>query len=211
MDAKRSPFFYRVISGFEAETGCPVVINTSFNVRGEPVVCSPEDAWRCFMRSGIDSLVVEDCVLKKEDQEEREVVMRKGEGEGLSEWEEKWFGWLLGLFSLGFGALLFWKFSWRGAAIGVWAVGGMGALMFQAVPSWRRKIYQFWMRLVYPIGWMVSHVMMTLIYFLVFTPVAFIMKVVGYDPLKRKWEREEESYLIKREEARKPSDYLRQF
>ena len=49
-------------------TGCPVNVNTSFNVRGEPIVCTPEDAYRCFMRTEMDVLVLEDCVLDKADQ-----------------------------------------------------------------------------------------------------------------------------------------------
>ena len=49
-------------------TGCPVIVNTSFNVRGEPIVCTPEDAYRCFMRTEMDVLVLEDCVLDKADQ-----------------------------------------------------------------------------------------------------------------------------------------------
>jgi carbamoyltransferase len=62
------PDYYDVIREFERLTGCAVVVNTSFNVRGEPIVCTPEDAYRCFMRSEIDLLVLEDCVLEKENQ-----------------------------------------------------------------------------------------------------------------------------------------------
>ena len=57
-----------VIAAFERLTGCAVVVNTSFNVRGEPIVCSPEDAYRCFMRTEMDVLVMEDCMLFKEEQ-----------------------------------------------------------------------------------------------------------------------------------------------
>ena len=66
--AKTNPRFHALITKFEALTGCPVVVNTSFNVRGEPIVCTPEDAFRCFMGTGMDMLVVENCVLKKEEQ-----------------------------------------------------------------------------------------------------------------------------------------------
>ena len=58
------------IDAFEDETGCPVIINTSFNVRGEPIVCTPEDAYRCFMRTEMDYLVMENVLLHKEDQPE---------------------------------------------------------------------------------------------------------------------------------------------
>ncbi|HYA17762.1 MAG TPA: carbamoyltransferase C-terminal domain-containing protein, partial [Bryobacteraceae bacterium] len=56
------------LKAFYSMTGCPVVINTSFNVRGEPIVCSPEDAYRCFMRTGIDILVMEEFILRRDQQ-----------------------------------------------------------------------------------------------------------------------------------------------
>lgn len=63
-----NPRYHALISAFKEKTGCPVVVNTSFNVRGEPIVCTPEDAFRCFMGSGIEVLVVGNCYLAKEDQ-----------------------------------------------------------------------------------------------------------------------------------------------
>jgi len=65
---ERNGFYYEVIRAFYELTGCPVVINTSFNIRGEPIVCSPEDAYRCFMFTDMDILVVENHLLKKESQ-----------------------------------------------------------------------------------------------------------------------------------------------
>jgi carbamoyltransferase len=63
-----SPDYYRVIRAFEKQTGCAVIVNTSFNVRGEPIVCTPQDAYRCFMRTEMDLLVLEDCLLQKSGQ-----------------------------------------------------------------------------------------------------------------------------------------------
>jgi len=63
-----NPRYYRLLTTFEEKTGCAVLVNTSFNVRGEPIVCTPEDAYRCFMRTEMDLLVLENCVLRKEDQ-----------------------------------------------------------------------------------------------------------------------------------------------
>jgi carbamoyltransferase len=65
VEREQSPKFHAIIEQFEALTGCPVVINTSFNVRGEPIVCTPEDAYRCFMRTEIDHLVLGSFVLSK--------------------------------------------------------------------------------------------------------------------------------------------------
>lgn len=64
-----NPRYHALISRFKALTGCPVVVNTSFNVRGEPIVCTPEDAFRCFMGSEIEVLAVGNCYLRKEDQD----------------------------------------------------------------------------------------------------------------------------------------------
>ena len=61
--------YYALISRFKALTGCPVIVNTSFNVRGEPIVCTPQDAFRCFMGTEIEMLVVGNCVMRKEDQD----------------------------------------------------------------------------------------------------------------------------------------------
>jgi len=65
-----NPRFHALLERFHRKTGCPVVINTSFNIRGEPIVCTPEDAFRCFMGTGLDMLVVENCVLYKDAQDE---------------------------------------------------------------------------------------------------------------------------------------------
>ena len=63
-----NPLYYDIIAAFDRRTGCPVIVNTSFNVRGEPIVCTPDDAYRCFMRTNIDVLVLENFVLEKADQ-----------------------------------------------------------------------------------------------------------------------------------------------
>ncbi len=63
-----NPRYYRLLRAFEAQTGCAVLVNTSFNVRGEPIVSTPEDAYRCFMRTEMDVLVLENCVLYKTQQ-----------------------------------------------------------------------------------------------------------------------------------------------
>jgi len=66
--AQTNPRFHRLLMAFKAQTGCPLLVNTSFNVRGEPIVCTPEDAFRCFMGNELDLLVIGNCVLRKSDQ-----------------------------------------------------------------------------------------------------------------------------------------------
>ena len=64
-----NPRYHALLSAFKARTGCPVLVNTSFNVRGEPICCTPDDAFRCFMGSEIDLLVVGNFFLRKENQD----------------------------------------------------------------------------------------------------------------------------------------------
>jgi carbamoyltransferase len=68
VDRDGNPEFHAILNAFDELTGCPVMINTSFNVRGEPIVCTPEDAYRCFMRTEMEHLVLGGHLLSKDDQ-----------------------------------------------------------------------------------------------------------------------------------------------
>ena len=70
VNSDENPLYYNTIKKFYEKTGCPVIINTSFNVRGEPIVCTPEDAFKCFMRTNMDYLILGNYLLKKEEQAE---------------------------------------------------------------------------------------------------------------------------------------------
>jgi carbamoyltransferase len=67
-----NPLYYDIMAAFHRRTGCPIIVNTSFNVRGEPIVCTPEDAYRCFMRTNMDVLVIENFILERTAQPKRE-------------------------------------------------------------------------------------------------------------------------------------------
>jgi carbamoyltransferase len=66
LDPQRHGRFYRLLKAFEQLTACPVLANTSFNIRGEPIVCTPQDAFRCFLTTDMDVLVMEDFIIHKE-------------------------------------------------------------------------------------------------------------------------------------------------
>jgi carbamoyltransferase len=70
VNAKTNPLFYGLLKAFEKKTGCPVLVNTSFNVRGEPIVNTPQEAHACFLRTYMDALVLGSFLLLKEDQPE---------------------------------------------------------------------------------------------------------------------------------------------
>jgi carbamoyltransferase len=74
VDAERNPAYHALLTAFHARTGCPVLVNTSFNVRGEPIVCTPADAYRCFMRTQMDHLVLGSFLLAKGAQTRRELA-----------------------------------------------------------------------------------------------------------------------------------------
>ena len=77
VDEERHGRYWRLMKEFKRQTGCGVIINTSFNIRGEPIVCTPEDAYRCFMASDMDVLVLENCVLRRTEQPQQDEVQRK--------------------------------------------------------------------------------------------------------------------------------------
>jgi carbamoyltransferase len=78
VDERRNPLFYRLLKAFHQLTGCPVLVNTSFNVRGEPIVCTPQDAYRCFRATDMDALVLGNFVLEKDIVAERDdLVLRQ--------------------------------------------------------------------------------------------------------------------------------------
>ncbi len=68
VSSRTNPRYYKLIEAFKKKTGCPTIVNTSFNVRGEPIVCTPQDAYRCFMRTEMDVLVLENQILFKVEQ-----------------------------------------------------------------------------------------------------------------------------------------------
>ncbi|WP_437201400.1 carbamoyltransferase family protein [Planctomicrobium sp. SH664] len=71
VDGVDHPRYYRLLQEFDRRTGCAVLVNTSFNVRGEPIVCTPEEAYQCFLNTNMDALVLENCLLLKQEQPER--------------------------------------------------------------------------------------------------------------------------------------------
>ena len=77
VDEDRNPSLARLLKTFFRRTGCPVLVNTSFNVRGEPIVCTPEDAYRCFLGTEMDALVMGDVVLLKDDVEKVDTATRE--------------------------------------------------------------------------------------------------------------------------------------
>jgi carbamoyltransferase len=86
VDSKRNPRFHRVMKKFYEMTGCPVLVNTSYNVRGEPIVCTPEDAYRCFLATEMDALILEDFIILKSELKDA-AVDEKSRAEYLAQFQ----------------------------------------------------------------------------------------------------------------------------
>ncbi len=128
-----------------------------------------------------------------------------------SEKNLRWFGVLLALFCGVLGALIRWKFTAPNVALGLWCAGPLLALVYYAVPVIRKPMYVGWMYAVFPIGWVVSHLLMAIGFYLVFTPIGLILKICGRDPLYRGFDPQASSYWVKRPPAADPARYFKQF
>lgn len=103
---------------------------------------------------------------------------------------------------------------WNGSPVAaqvIWAIGGVLTLAFALVPPARRHIYIGWMYAVFPIAFVVSHVILGAVYFLALTPISLILRVAGKDPMNRSFDRAAKSYWIARETTRPKASYFRQF
>ena len=125
--------------------------------------------------------------------------------------ELAWFGLLLLAF-LGLVGLLVWRATGTLAASRyIWGVGVVLAAIYYAVPPLRLPMFKGWMYAAYPIGWVVSHVLLGLIYFGLLTPIGFLMRVFGYDPMERRFDRTAATYWIERERQIDAERYFKQF
>src|SRR5688572_24952414 len=112
----------------------------------------------------------------------------------------RWFGLLQGLALAIIGAILYWRFRAPTIAYVVWSLAGAFTLLYYAVPPLRLKLYLGAMYATYPIGMVISYVVLGVIYFGLFTLVGLLLKLFGYDPLQRRFDRSAKTYWITRTE-----------
>lgn len=103
------------------------------------------------------------------------------------------------------------RFESPGVAAGLVVVAVASVVLGALVPRVMRAVFIGWMGAAFPIGWLVSHVVIAAIYFLLITPMALVMRAAGRDPLARRFDRDAETYWVPREPNRDPSRYFRQF
>ena len=203
--------FYHLLTAFERRTGCPVLVNTSFNVRGEPPVCTPEDAYRCFLRTEMDYLVLGNFLIAKSatsgvfqlvSQDKTAIstatlpVLRR-------------FGLTTGAALLLLGALFIFRHRFAG-----WPFATVGALiLFLAVafPSLLRHLHGPWMSLAAFLGSISSRILLTLLFFLIVTPIGFLQRLLAKRPIDLRFKTNDTSYWQRRLACPAPADYEKQF
>jgi len=125
--------------------------------------------------------------------------------------ELRWFGVMLAVFVLATGAVAWWQFDAPTLARRIWVAGGVLSMIYIVVPPLRRWIFVGWIYAVFPIGWTVSHVLLALIYYLIFTPIGLLLRLIKGDPLERQLDRSAASYWRPHESLRDVRRYFRQF
>ena len=125
--------------------------------------------------------------------------------------ELQWFGVLLLLFGGIVGALVWWRTGSVAIPRYIWIAVAIMAAIYYAAPPARKPIFVGWIYATYPIGWVVSHVVLAAIFYVVFTAVGTLMRVVGYDPLMRRIDRNAPSYWVAREPVEDVQRYFRQY
>lgn len=125
--------------------------------------------------------------------------------------ELRWFGVMLVVFVLAVGALVRWQFDAPAAAQRIWIAGGVLSMVYVVVPPLRRWILVGWIYAAFPIGWTVSHVLLASIYYLVFTPIGLLLRLIKGDPLERQLDPSATSYWRPHESLRDVRRYFRQF
>jgi len=125
--------------------------------------------------------------------------------------ELRWFGVLIAVFFGLLGAMAFWRSHTLDTARVLWTVGVSLGAIYYAIPPLRRWLFLGWMYAAFPIGWTISHIILAVAYYLMFTPIGLLMRLFGRDALQRRFNADCESYWIERETGTDPGRYFKQF
>ena len=129
----------------------------------------------------------------------------------FSKRELMWFGPLFALFAGMIGGLVMWKFEAPNVAGWIWMISAGVIVIYYLVPPLRKSLYTGWMLAVFPIGWVVSHVLLAAVFYLLVFPIGLLMRLFKYDALSRRFDRKKKSYWIERERVEDPRKYFRQY
>ena len=198
--SEESPAYHDLISAFENLTGCPVLVNTSFNVRGEPIVCSPRDAYNCFMKTEMDFLVMEDILLDKRAQNGNSRLEQVAEHSPVLPQIGQVTKKQARNTALVVAAVLFLIASWQfyrsreTAAIILVSLSAIFVLMGTLLPKPAKIFHIYWMKLAMFLGHINSIILLTLLFYLMFVPYNLISRIIGRDPLRRRGKKGESNW-----------------
>lgn len=213
VDSAVHPDLHSLLLRFDELTGCAVLVNTSFNIRGEPIVCTPQDAYRCFLKTEMDALIIGNFLLfrnqqntglgaaqapvRMEDLEPSQRVARIATRPKLkekpSEWRKFVAVWCGTAAILSAWLLHRGRLSLLGFAIAESVLASALALGLVR-PRWFRIPYRLVMTLSHAVSRPMTVVILTVFYFGAMTPLGFILRWMGQDALRIKWEPRAESY-----------------
>ena len=188
--AEESLAYHGLLSAFENLTGCPIVVNTSFNVRGEPIVCTPRDAFRCFMNTEMDFLVMENVLLDKRAQngnlalEKAETPPAPAAEEVSNRQARRTTLVVAGVFLL----IAAWNFYRARETVGIIfaSLSAVFVLTGTFLPAAARLFHVYWMKLAVLLGHVNSIILLTLLFYLLFVPYNLVARIIGRDPLRRR-------------------------
>lgn len=129
----------------------------------------------------------------------------------FSKSELRWFVPLFALFGGMIGSLVRWRFQFEEAAIWIWGITAAVIMVYVFIPPWRNRIFTGWLAILFPIGWMISHLLLAIVFYLLVFPIGMLTRLFRYDPLARRFDRKAKSYWIEREKPRDARSYFRQF
>jgi carbamoyltransferase len=213
--AEDSPAFYRLLRAFEKRTGCAVLVNTSFNVRGEPPVCTPEDAYRCFVATGIDYLVLGNCIVDKREQNPDVVAtMRARRSVDRHQFDSspaavRRFACVVGGALVVVAGLLIYRHRAAG-----WPTACAAVLLLVlglVAPNTLTYVHRAWMLLSLALGWVMTRIILTLVFVFVVTPIGLLQRAFGTPALDLAFKANEETYWKQRAGGGEITDYGKQF
>ncbi len=204
VDQDHHPLFHQLLAEFDQITNCPVLVNTSFNVRGEPIVCAPIDAYRCYLSTDIDALVIGRHVLTKQVSEgSAETLLRSSKFHERPSWLNLEVPWnptprILRRFANSFMiglplmAILF-ALSWT-HVVALLALAISLSISARVSPRFARFVYRTLLVVTLPIVMVLSECMLAAIYYLMVTPIGIALRLSGHRGLMLAFERNAESY-----------------
>ena len=197
-----NPRFHALLSCFRERTGCSVLVNTSFNVRGEPIVCTPEDAYRCFMRTEMDYLVVENFpdgedgsagpgerrLLEERIRAGLNPMTAQSSNAPVNLRQLREFGLVFaaGLVVM-FGLLLPWL-AGRPWPLWPWVAAAVFVTLALVFPPALGPLNALWLKIGHMLGWINTRIILGVVFFVVFLPAGLLMRVLHKDPMHRKFD-----------------------